>query len=421
MKSKPDKKWNKVELGTLFDPLKRKNQEGEKRVLTVSGEHGLIDQAEYFDRNIASKSLTHYWLLKKGEFTYNRSFMNGFPFGAIKPLVRYDKGCVSPIYLCFFLKDKKTADASFYSYIFESGILNGQLASIAHAGARAHGMLNVCQEEFFEMVVQNPPIEEQKKIAKILSTWDLSLERLTNLIDAKTRLKKGLTQKMMMGRMRLSRYGKTVKKGGMNLPDGWKNVHLNDFADVLFSNVDKKSLEDQKAILLCNYMDVYKNRYLTKSIDYMKATASNAEIKKFKVLKGDVVITKDSETPIDIGIPAVALDDMEGLICGYHLAIIRPDLKELDPIYLLHQLMTHNVRKQFYKYANGATRFGLGTAEIKKIEIIVPKLPEQKEIASIMQSLDRGIQILTDTKVIIECQKKSLMQKLLTGKIRVCK
>jgi type I restriction enzyme S subunit len=188
--------WSKVALGDLLEPLKRKNRKGEKRVLTVSGEHGLVDQGEYFDRDIASKNLDNYWLLKNGEFAYNRSSMKGYPYGAIKRLYRYDKGCVSPIYLCFYLKDKD-ADAKFFSYIFESGLLNQQLMSIAHAGARAHGMLNVSQDEFFQMVVPKPPMKEQKKIAGILSSWDQAIEELGKLINSKARLKKGLIQKLI--------------------------------------------------------------------------------------------------------------------------------------------------------------------------------------------------------------------------------
>ncbi|MBU4478197.1 MAG: restriction endonuclease subunit S [Candidatus Omnitrophica bacterium] len=133
----------------------------------------------------------------------------------------------------------------------------------------------------------------------------------------------------------------------------------------------------------------------------------------------DVVITKDSETPEDIGVPAVVVGKLKGVICGYHLAIIRPDQEKIDSVYLANSLKTLRVRKQFYKYANGATRFGLSTGDIGKIEILAPKISEQKKIANVLSGIDEEILTLKQKLALITRQKKGLMQKLLTGKIRV--
>ena len=101
----------------------------------------------------------------------------------------------------------------------------------------------------------------------------------------------------------------------------WQVFNLDELADIRVSNVDKKSLPGETSVRLCNYMDVYSNDYITKDLEFMEATASVAECEKFKVELGDVLITKDSETPDDIGIPSVTLDEMDNFVCGYHLAV----------------------------------------------------------------------------------------------------
>ena len=104
----------------------------------------------------------------------------------------------------------------------------------------------------------------------------------------------------------------------------WPTRKLRDIADIRVSNVDKKSHAAETPVRLCNYMDVYTNEYITNGIDFMRASARTVEIQRFSLQRGDVIITKDSETPDDIGVPAVVLDEIENLVCGYHLCLIRP-------------------------------------------------------------------------------------------------
>src|SRR3954447_21296221 len=113
----------------------------------------------------------------------------------------------------------------------------------------------------------------------------------------------------------------------------WPLTPLHVLADVLVSNVDKKTFPGETPVRLCNYSDVYSNDYVTNSLQFMKASAGKAEISRFALSRGDVVITKDSESPDDIGVPAVVTEDVELLVCGYHLAILRPRNGAIDPIY----------------------------------------------------------------------------------------
>src|SRR4051794_11877374 len=110
-----------------------------------------------------------------------------------------------------------------------------------------------------------------------------------------------------------------------DLPTGWTGARLFQVADAWTSNVDKHMVAGQPRVRLCNYVDVYKNDSIVNSLDFMAATATRDQIKRFRIRAGDTLITKDSETADDIGVPAFVEYEADDLICGYHLAIIRPD------------------------------------------------------------------------------------------------
>lgn len=200
----------------------------------------------------------------------------------------------------------------------------------------------------------------------------------------------------------------------MLMDAAWPIRKLRDVAEVRVSNVDKKVHANEKPVKLCNYMDVYLNEYVTSKIQFMEASASAAEIERFGLNCGDVIITKDSETPDDIGIPTVIMEAIDDLVCGYHLALIRPNTDQLEPIYLAKQLSTSRVARYFALYASGSTRYGLPISAIKSIEIPTPPKPEQTKIAEVLSTVDRAIE---QTEALIAKQqriKTGLMQDLLT-------
>ena len=202
------------------------------------------------------------------------------------------------------------------------------------------------------------------------------------------------------------------------IPGDWDLSKLAEIAQVIVSNVDKKFEENEPPVLLCNYLDVYQNEYITSNLEFMRGSASEAEIDKFSLRRGDVLITKDSETAEDIASAAVLADEIQNLICGYHLAILRPDKERMDSYFLAKTLQHDRVHNQFVTKANGVTRYGLTLSVINNATIPVPPLIEQAEIARILFTWDRAIervQRLIDAK---QRQKKGLMQGLLTGKLR---
>lgn len=172
----------------------------------------------------------------------------------------------------------------------------------------------------------------------------------------------------------------------------WCTEPLECVAEIRPSNVDKKSAPDEEPVRLCNYMDVYSREYITADIEFMEATATAAEIQRFGIERGDVMITKDSETPDDIGIPAVVVDDIPNLVCGYHIALIKPRRDKVDPIYLAKQLALTETARYYGRLANGSTRYGLSYQSIARTPIRLAPLSQQQRIADILSTVDEAIE-----------------------------
>ncbi len=189
----------------------------------------------------------------------------------------------------------------------------------------------------------------------------------------------------------------TFKPSGIDwlndLPEGWEVKRLKYIANTRVSNVDKKS-EDEIQVKLCNYMDVYKNEFIDEKIEFMVATATRRQVDYFQLNKGDVIITKDSETPDDIGIPAyVSLEDTENIVCGYHLAISTPINSILLGKYLFRLFQSNVFRSYFDVSSNGITRYGLSTYSI--LNAIIP-LPSYSEQCILADFLDQKISKIDD-------------------------
>ncbi|MEV5251302.1 restriction endonuclease subunit S [Streptomyces werraensis] len=165
------------------------------------------------------------------------------------------------------------------------------------------------------------------------------------------------------------------------LPEGWCVSRLLEVADVWTSNVDKHSVEGQPAVRLCNYTDVYNNETITDDLPFMEATAKPEQIKRFRIRVNDTIITKDSETATDIGIPAFVDYEADDLICGYHLAIVRPTPGKVNPKFLFWALKSAPTMGQWSITAQGVTRVGIRSTDLSKVTISIPPINEQSNIA----------------------------------------
>ena len=195
--------WEQPDFDEVFERITRKNAVGDQNVLTISGQHGLISQREFFNKNVASENLQGYTLLEKGDFAYNKSYSAGYPVGAIKPLLAYKSGVVSSLYICFRIKADVEADADFFRHYFEAGMLNDAITGIAQEGARNHGLLNVGVKDFFKLKLRVPEIESQRKIAAVLNTAESEERCIEQQLAKLKKEKRVLMADLLTGKRRV--------------------------------------------------------------------------------------------------------------------------------------------------------------------------------------------------------------------------
>lgn len=196
-------KWRYVNFDTVFERVSRKNVTQNTNVLTISAEHGLISQRDYFNKSVASANLSGYTLLHRYDFAYNKSYSDGYPLGAIKPLLAYDAGVVSSLYLCFKLRDDVDADFDFFRHYFEAGLLNQEIEGIAQEGARNHGLLNVSVTDFFKLQLHIPTAPEQRRIAEVINVARAEEARLQAQVLALRQEKAALMSQLLTGKRRV--------------------------------------------------------------------------------------------------------------------------------------------------------------------------------------------------------------------------
>ncbi len=183
-----------------------------------------------------------------------------------------------------------------------------------------------------------------------------------------------------------------------DVPAHWEVRRLRNLADMRVSNVDKHSKEKELPIRLCNYVDVCKNDRITADILFMRATATAEEIARFRLECGDVLITKDSEVWHDIAVPALVEHTADDLVCGYHLALLRPSPDTLNGHYLFRALQSAVIAGQFHIEANGVTRYGLSHQAIKSVLLPLPPPDEQAAIVRYLDDADDRIRRYTGAK-----------------------
>jgi len=266
---------------------------------------------------------------------------------------------------------------------------------------------NIGQGDLATVPIRLPPPSEQQKIAEMISTWDRAIATQEQLITNARTQKKALIRKLLTNGKRL-----------VGFTEAWSTLKLGDAAQVIVSNIDKKSDESEQPVRLCNYMDVYRADRIEADMPFMKATAAPSQIEKFNLHVGDVLITKDSETPDDIAVPSYVASTADDLVCGYHLAIIRPK-KETDGQFLKYYFEHPYTQYFFASRANGATRFGLTIDAIESAPITMPSVGEQKRISDAIATAEREIHRLQPIAEKLRQEKSALMQQLLTGKRRV--
>lgn len=254
-----------------------------------------------------------------------------------------------------------------------------------------------------------PPLAEQEKIAEILSCWDEGIEKLSALIEKKKIQKKALMQQLLTGKHRLK---------GFATP--WHEVKLGDIGIISSAGVDKKIIEGEKFVYLLNYMDVYKKNFLYTCDVSMVVSANARQIIKCNLKKGDIFFTPSSETRDDIAHSAVVMEDIINGVYSYHIIRLRPTT-HIDLKFTAYAFKTNLFYKQAFSICEGSgQRYVISQDYFRNMTVFIPSsLAEQKAIADILSKSDEEIELLNKKLEAFKLEKKALMQKLLTGKIRV--
>ncbi len=189
--------WQKVKLCNIVNRVTERNKTNIcNRVLTIAAQYGLIDQQEFFNKQIASSDLTTYHLLHKGDFAYNKSYSGEYSWGAVKRLDKYDEGVLSSLYVCF--RPNKNVDSDFLCHYFESTKWYRGISEISGEGARNHGLLNMAVEDYFNTLHRIPPKQEQKVIANILNVVGQKIELEMRLFNNLQKQKSHILKEMFV-------------------------------------------------------------------------------------------------------------------------------------------------------------------------------------------------------------------------------
>ena len=354
-------------MGDFTERVKRKNKYNlSKLPLTISAKYGLVDQITFFNKIVASTDMSNYYLLKKGEFAYNKSYSNDYPWGAIKRLDNYEQGVLSALYICFTTQDNIESD--FILQYFESPKWHKSVSEIAVEGARNHGLLNISVQDFFQTYHYVPKEKkEQTKIATLLYLIDERISTQNKIIEKLETLIKGLNDSLY------TQYGNDVKTS---------------FADLgtSYSGLSGKSIQDfGSGKPFITYLNVYSNNVINEK--EFQFVAIKDDEKQNIVKYGDVLFTLSSETPEEVGIGSVYLGKEEVYLNSFCFSIHITKTKVAFPPYLSYYVASTPFRKFIYPYAQGSTRFNLCKANFEKASIILPSLENQKRIYSILKRI----------------------------------
>lgn len=410
--SPPPGDWKRIRFGDLFAPVKRKNIEGNENVLTISAQDGLVNQLEFYNHPYASEDTSGYTLLTKGEFAYNKSYSGDCPYGAIKRLERYDKGVVSPLYLCF--SPKPGVNGDFFAHYFNGGMLNRALYRIAQEGARNHGLLNIPTEGFFdaELIVPSPP--EQRRIAAILSACDRVIDGKQKLLDAKKTRKRALMQMLLEPNTWHHQKAKSLGK--------WQTIPFEKCFEPLRNNTySRMCMTSDNGIANIHYGDVLikYGELLDFFSDNIPSLISGTLPDGDFLKDGDIVIADTAEDETCGRTVEIANLGSRKAVAGLHTIACRPKPGLFVPGWLGYFMNSVSYHRQLVPLMAGIKVLSISRTALKGTTILVPPLFEQRRTVSVLSAVDRVTDLLAHEIDAWKEKRKALSQLLLSGKVRV--
>ncbi len=366
--------WEQRKLGEVCVRVTRKNKNNESDLpLTIASQYGLIDQRDFFNKVIAAKDMSNYYLLKKGEFAYNKSYSKGFDYGSIKRLNAYEQGCLSTLYICFSIETDEV-DSDYLECFFDTLSWYHDVSAICAEGARNHGLLNVDVEAFFKDVNIEMPsqIQEQRKISVFINTLDHLITLHQRKCDEVKKVKKIMLQKMF------------PKKGEKNpeirfngFTNDWEQRKLGEVAEYRNGKAHENNISETGKYVVVN----------------SKFVSTDGEVRKFSaeqiepLYEGEIAFVL-SDVPNGRAIARTFLVDESGkYTLNQRIAGITPN--EHTDSYFLHILMNRN--KYFLKFDDGNKQTNLSVNDVMQFEERYPSYREQTKIGAYFSTLDHLI------------------------------
>jgi len=414
--------WLERRAKVTFREVDERSTEGKEELLSVSHMTGVTPRSQKSVTMFKAATYAGHKLCRPGDIVINTMWAW---MGALGES-RYT-GIVSPAYGVYRCHRHGAFAPGYLDYLLRTQTYISEY--ICRSTGIRSSRLRLYPDNFLRIPLLQPPLEEQRSIVAYLRAQD---REIAKLIQGKRRLIDLLNeQKQTIIHHAVTRglsAEAPLKSSAMdclgNVPAHWSISPLKAIATVQFSGVDKHSRADELPVRLCNYTDVYKNDFITEDLAFMPATATEAEISRFTLTVGDVLLTKDSETADDIGVPALVRSlPKEGVVCGYHLAMIRPRPSVATGEFIFRALSDKPIARQFHLAANGVTRFGLTKCDVKNAVIPFPQISEQKQIcnhiAARFTPLDKSITATHREIELIREYRDRLISDIVTGQIDV--
>ena len=373
--------YKTYQLHQFASRVTRKNNNESHLPLTISAQYGLVDQISFFNKSVASNDLSNYYLLKNGEFAYNKSYSNDYPWGAIKRLDRYDQGCLSTLYICFKSNDS-LVNTDYLVHYFESPKWYKQISDIAGEGARNHGLLNIAVGDFFLTKHKFPSLEEQKKVAVFLNKIQERIDSQNKIIEDYTLLKNSIIHKLFT----------------MDNP----KVKLR----TLLTEINNKNKDKQidTVLSVSNKLGFVKQSEQFEDREVASDDTSNYKI----VNNGDYAY---NPARINVGSIARLINYDKGIISPMY-SCFRINEEKVTGTYFDMFLSSSSFKMQLNKKLEGSVRQCLTFEGMLSMDIELPSIEIQKSISNKIDMLNNKIKIETDYCNLLLKQKQFLLSNM---------
>ena len=380
--------WEHVALSEIAARVTRKNKDNASKLpLTISAQYGLVDQISFFNKVVASADMSNYYLLRQGEFAYNKSYSSDYPWGAIKRLDGYPQGALSSLYICFAVNDK--VDSDFAVHYFESSKWHREVSNIAGEGARNHGLLNIAVGDFFDTKHRLPSSkEEQKKIAALLNLITERIATQIKIIEKLESLIKGLTDDVFCcnGNIPMVRFSNLYKDAGEGGTPSTSTLEYYEGGTIPFVKID-----DLTAKYLVAHKDCITEQGMQKSSAWLIPPGS--------------VIYSNGATIGSISINTYPICTKQGI-----LGIIPKDNVNVE--YLYYLMTSVYFRKEIHRIITEGTMKTAYLKDINNILCPIPDIDNQKLIANKLASITEKIELEQQVLSLLQAQKHYLLSNL---------